>query len=224
MPPVIYPNYHLLVMSKAPVLGRVKTRMQPALSQEQSLNLHITLTQYAIKAWLTASLCPVSLWVGGDQALFQQQILVPLAAQEMNIYTQVDGDLGARMAYALQTAEQDTSTKGMILVGTDCPFIDRDYLHGAISALESGENVVVGPANDGGYVLLGVKTYHPRLFEDIDWGTESVLGSTLDRVRELGLSYRRLSPLVDIDLVSDLAYLAQLPDIDDSPLKRFIND
>ena len=205
-----FPHYHLLVMSKAPVLGRVKTRMQPHLSQQQSLGLHTALTQHCLSDWLEASVCPVNIWVGGHIDVFERDVVVPLKRDNVRpIRQQPEGDLGARMSFAVQESLSDDA-KGIILVGTDCPFVDAAYITSAITALEQGSDVVIGPANDGGYVLMGMRHYCPTLFTDIQWGSDTVLETTEARISSLGLSYHKLAPQVDIDLASDLKYLSEL--------------
>ncbi len=97
---------------------------------------------------------------------------------------------------------------GVILVGGDCPFIDEDYIESAILALKK-HDVVIGPANDGGYVLLGLSQDTPQLFENIDWGTESVFEATLNIVEREKLSYKVLPALSDIDRPEDLKQLDQ---------------
>lgn len=215
---MLYPNYRLLVFSKSPELGRVKTRMQPELSQQQSKQLHTHLVQHCLRRWHAYNLLPIDLWVGGDIPLFQQQVLSPLSAelQQLTIQAQPAGDLGKRMAFAVnQTLAQD-NVDGVLLVGTDCPFINKMYLNQAIAVLDDKNKedeknrkekwpVVIGPALDGGYVLLGLSSPCNALFQGIAWGTETVLESTRKRIVEQGLLYQQLPVLRDIDDYDDLS-------------------
>jgi rSAM/selenodomain-associated transferase 1 len=208
-----FSDYHLLVMSKAPEIGRVKTRMQPYLSKQESVNLHIALARHVIHEWLSSALCPVHFWVGNNIALFQEKILSPVnpGAIECSLHLQPEGDLGDRMSLAV-SASMKEKVQGVILVGTDCPFIDKAYLESAIKALNSGNDVVIGPANDGGYVLLAMNHYYPELFQNIAWGSDRVLFETQQVIETLGLQSYLLAPLVDIDIVDDLGHLDTLPD------------
>ncbi|EGG94060.1 hypothetical protein IMCC1989_374 [gamma proteobacterium IMCC1989] len=217
-------NFSLLVMSKSPVLGYVKTRMQPRLSQQKSLQLHIALTQYCLKQWSTVDGLSIQLWVGGDIENFQSQVLSPMGDEfvgKYGIYSQPEGDLGKKMSFAVTSVFNKNSTdveantqskhtqnqqEGVFLVGTDCPFIDEKYLALAKSELEKTD-VVIGPATDGGYVLIGMKKSYPALFDNILWGSSSVLKKTQSIILQENLQSVLLPPLPDIDVVGDLEHL-----------------
>jgi len=198
-------------MSKSPVLGYVKTRMQPYLTKKQSIKLHVTLAQYCLKQWSEAEGFSISLWIGGDIDVFRTDILVPMNCQVLlgcNLYSQPEGDLGARMLFAvdsvLNTSEKEE--ENVFLVGTDCPFIDNQYLDLAAKALECSD-IVLGPATDGGYVLLGMKKSHAVLFDNISWGSSAVLTQTQSVIQKASLKSILLPPLPDIDVVEDLNHL-----------------
>jgi rSAM/selenodomain-associated transferase 1 len=210
-------DFRLLVVSKSPELGRVKTRMQPGLSEEQSVQLHIALTLHCLQKCLAAELCAIDLWVAGDMDCFKKNIGSLLASQyQYGLYPQVLGNIGDKMSAAfnvsLQTQADSRRSKGVLLLGTDCPFIDKTYLQQAIAYLDTECDVVIGPVNDGGYVLIGMKEYHPTLFENIHWGSDSVCAETELRIQQLGLSYQMLPYLSDIDTVNDLPLLAEVHD------------
>jgi rSAM/selenodomain-associated transferase 1 len=202
-------------MSKSPELGRVKTRMQPYLTQEQSLQLHIELTQHVLPIWNDIKSLSVELWIGGDIEKFKRNVTSPLERSStvkndfsnVSIHSQPEGDLGWRMSYAVKSALL-RGASGVFLVGTDCPFIDEIYLLQAIEKLDNND-VVLGPANDGGYVLMGLKKYYSELFENIPWGTSSVLVDTKRVIKKKGLVWDSLCALSDIDLPSDLPLLAE---------------
>ncbi|MFT5422072.1 MAG: rSAM/selenodomain-associated transferase 1 [Candidatus Endobugula sp.] len=212
-----YNNFRLLIVSKSPELGRVKTRMQPGLSKEESVQLHIALTLHCLQKCLASKLCSIDLWVGGDMECFKKNIGYLLPSQyKYGLYPQVPGNIGDKMSAAfrvsLQTQIDSNHSKGILLLGTDCPFIDKGYLLQAIEYLDTKCDVVIGPVNDGGYVLLGMKQYHPTLFENINWGSDSVFADTVLRIQQLGLSYQTLPYLSDIDTVNDLPLLAEVQD------------
>jgi rSAM/selenodomain-associated transferase 1 len=110
---------------------------------------------------------------------------------------QCDGDLGRRLAKAVCT-EFDNGNQCVYLIGGDCPGLSRDYFYEADRAL-GAHDMVIGPAEDGGYVLLGLKFPHDVLFTNIDWSTPAVLEQTLLAARGQTLSVNLLRPLVDID-------------------------
>jgi rSAM/selenodomain-associated transferase 1 len=200
----------LLVMSKSPVLGYVKTRMQPHLSETQSLKLHVRLAQYCLQQWVDSKGFAIHLWIGGDVDIFRADVLLPMASRsfaEQSLYPQPEGDLGKRMLFAvdsvLNTSEED---EAVFLVGTDCPFIDKPYLELAFAALEKSD-VVLGPATDGGYVLLGMKKSHAVLFDNVSWGSSAVLTQTQSIIQKACLKSVLLPPLPDIDVVEDLNHL-----------------
>lgn len=211
--PILFPQYRLLVMSKAPALGYVKTRMQPQLTPTESVRLHIALTQYCLQRWVQSSLCMAHVWVGGEMPLFQEKVLAPLTAslkKRLLLQEQPSGNLGDKMSFAVKETINE-SIKGVILLGTDCPFIDSNYLQAAIQQLEGGHDVVIGPAHDGGYVLLGMKQHYAELFTHITWGGVSVFDATIEKIKQKNLRCHVLPALNDIDHVSDLPLLRDLP-------------
>ncbi len=202
-----YPQYRLLVFSKAPQLGKVKTRMQPVLTCEESMKLHIQLSRYCIQQWQDARLCPIDIWVAGDLLTYQQQVVDD---ERLNFYAQAGRDLGERLQYAAHTTLRRSSVAGILLVGTDCPFIDTNYLQKALLAMKQNNDGVIAPATDGGYVLLGMKAYHSALFDNIQWGGEKVYTQTLTNIHGLSLTYSELESLPDIDRPEDLPLLEPL--------------
>ena len=198
-----FPNIILNVFAKAPVLGTVKTRMQPIHPQAFSLALHCTLVDYCLTTWQASAICPVELWLAGDQSLFEEKLpqwhKLPINAQQGQ-------DLGARLLHSLTSSFEKDNTQGVLLVGTDCPFIDSSYLTTACEAMLE-HDVVIGAAEDGGYVLLGVKQAIPELFDNIDWGSDQVFAQTLSVIQSKGLSYFELPALNDIDRPEDLKSL-----------------
>lgn len=201
----LYPDIHLLVFVKAPEKNKIKTRLQPVYSPDFSLAVHTALIDYSLNQWSDASICPINLWVGGDINMFKNQL-----PQWRNIphYHQQGPGLGERMAYAAAQMLAE-SRGGVILVGGDCPSIDQTYLSSACEALKSYD-VVIGPAKDGGYVLLGIKQMYSHLFEGIDWGTSSVYQQTLDAVKAHQLTYFSLPVLSDIDRPEDIERLYKI--------------
>ncbi len=123
---------------------------------------------------------------------------------------QTGQDLGARMDAAIRQTLLKKSVESVILIGTDCPALTERYLDQALLALESGVDVVLGPAEDGGYVLVGMRRPIGAVFEDIPWGTERVMQRTLEALKAKELTYRLLDTLWDVDRPEDLARLQLL--------------
>ena len=114
------------------------------------------------------------------------------------------------MLFAISQALRVPNKKGVILIGCDCPAITATYLKEAASRLNQGAKLVLGPAEDGGYVLIGVNGVYPELFRDIDWGSERVFSQTVSNARALGIDCVTLEPLWDVDRPEDLIRLKEL--------------
>ncbi len=186
--------------ARVPVAGRVKTRMQPALSAEQACALHEALVLWTSRTLLQAELGRVELWAadGVEHPLFQRC----LSEGVSQVCLQRGEDLGQRMQHALASGLRRAA--GVLLVGSDCPGIDAAYLRGAIRALQRTD-LVLGPALDGGFVLIAVRRpVSDRVFAGVRWGSETVLEETLEGAQAAGYSTRLLTPLQDIDRPEDL--------------------
>ena len=106
------------------------------------------------------------------------------------------------MHYAMEQALSHAQTA--VIIGTDCPVMDANYLKAAFHALDNGNDVVLGPAEDGGYVLFGARRLDSSLFRSIRWGSDSVLSNTRSALQELGWAWSELDTLWDIDRPEDL--------------------
>jgi glycosyltransferase A (GT-A) superfamily protein (DUF2064 family) len=100
----------------------------------------------------------------------------------------------------------------VVVVGADCPSVDGNYGAQALARLAAGEQVVLGPADDGGYVLIGLRAPTPAVFDNIDWGQAGVMSQTRERLRAAGMDWYELEPKWDVDRPEDLARLALLSD------------
>lgn len=194
----------IMVFAKAPQAGRAKTRLIPALGAEGSAQLAERLLQLTIVQTLAASVGPVELCVTPDPTGPVWQALNLPSGLERS--AQGEGDLGERLARAAQRCID--SSEAVMLVGTDCPELTPQRLQAAALALEN-HDVVMHPAADGGYTLLGLRRFHPRIFQDIEWSTDSVAHATLCRCGELGWSVHVADCLHDIDQPEDLVHLPE---------------
>lgn len=194
-------SLHLL--ARAPVAGQVKTRLIPALGAQGACDLQQLLLERALQ--LPASgFSERFLWLD-DLPSAELQALADV--QGWTLVEQPVGDLGERMRRiaTLGLAESDA----VILIGNDCPALDGTYLQAACRALQE-QPVVIGPAEDGGYVLLGLRSMAPTLFSDMPWGTERVFDLTLQRLQQLDWHPVLLPALWDVDRPEDLSRLAAL--------------
>ena len=195
-----YPSGLLIQFAKAPVPGQVKSRMSPVLSGEQSAELHRILVRHTLGKLALARLAPVELWISEPHPFFAS--LAELAPS----VTQVGDDLGERMWHAFETALPRASP--VVLVGSDCPFFSTYYLLQAFHLLLAPDvDAVLGPAEDGGYVLIGLRKPEPRAFAGIAWSTSSVAGQTRERFNELGWRWHESAPLWDVDHAADFERL-----------------
>lgn len=198
------------ILAKAPIPGFAKTRLIPRLGADGAAALQRWLLRRTVATALAAGVGPVSLWATPDAA--HADVLACAAPGRLDLRVQPDGDLGARMQAAL-----DADAAATLVVGTDCPALDAATLHRAARALAAGDDAVLGPAEDGGYVLLGLArrraAAHAALFEGITWGTPTVLATTRRRLAAAGLVWSELPALWDVDTAEDYDRLrAAFPD------------
>lgn len=194
-----YPDARILVLCKAPVPGAVKSRLAEAIGDVAACDVHETLARQKIELCRDAGLARVELWCAPDidQAFFQS-----FADVRLGLFLQRGQDLGARMSGAIDDALARGAQR-VVLIGTDCPMLDVPYLERAIEALADHE-AVIGPAEDGGYGLIGLRASAPRCFEGISWGTDTVCAATCVRFNELRLRFALLPLLWDVDREADL--------------------
>lgn len=197
---------HIAVFARAPELGKVKTRLTPALGAESALGLYTAMLDRTLSLIKVSELAPTSLWVTSNPS---HEIFIR-HCPEREIYLQCGADLGQRMGHCVEELLSNPDTDYLVLIGTDCPALTKDYLQAALTALEGGQDCVLGPARDGGYVLIGLRRPLPALFQDIDWGTSRVLAQTLDRIARMELRLTLLEEQWDVDESADLALLATL--------------
>lgn len=187
----------ILVFAKAPVPGRVKTRLIPALGADGAAALAAKMLEFAVVEALATGL-PVELCGEPDSEQWHE------ARPGLALTAQGEGDLGERLARA---AARVVNEEPVLLIGSDCPELDRARLRAAAGVLE-GEDSVIHPANDGGYALLGLTRFDLSIFEGIDWSTAAVAAQTMTRIEALGWSLHIGETLRDIDEPEDLIHAA----------------
>lgn len=207
-PPAPPAPARLILFTRWPAPGRAKTRLIPALGPEGAAELHAALAQNAL-AWCQACVRrqPVRLELrteGAPPAAFRRWLgLAPL------IRPQAAGDLGARMHQALAQALGEGEGR-VALIGSDCPGLTDAVIAQAFKELER-HDLVLGPATDGGYYLIGLTRPAPGLFAGVSWGTDRVLRQTLAAARRAELSYALLPELTDLDRPEDLGLWGETP-------------
>jgi uncharacterized protein len=199
-------NNRILIFARYPVPGEAKTRLIPALGPEGAARLHRRMTESAVAVARTALLSRKELNTGITVCCAGAPIKAFRAwlGEDLHYEAQPSGDLGVRMNFALRTALQHDVAA--LVIGTDVPDITPAILAQAFEALRS-HDVVLGPAGDGGYYLIGMKHLYPELFSGIEWGTERVWNQTCDITSGLGLKLSRLPMLGDVDRPGDLPLL-----------------
>ena len=188
------------VLARFPQPGRAKTRLIPALGEVGAAALHDLMVRHTLARvgeLLKYRDVDARVWTSGsDPQTFARHFEtdLPCAAQR-------DGDLGQKMhaAFTHMLREADAA----VLIGTDCPDISSGLLNMALEGLQSAD-VVLGPATDGGYYLVGLRRPAPSFFEEMEWSTSTVLAKTLERASVLGLSVQLLPTLSDVDEPQDL--------------------
>ena len=191
------------IFARSPIPGTVKTRMSPPLSPPQCLRLHEALLNHTL-AQMRPIIAPgvdASLWLTGTlkEALDHAN---RLEARGFGVDVQRGDHLGDRLSQALATRVRQGYSK-VIFIGTDCPKLGSKTVRDAIRSLNRQE-VVIGPAQDGGYYLIGFAASVPEILQGIPWGTPAVYGTTLDLLRRRGVRWKSLERQADLDTYSDL--------------------
>ena len=185
------------IFAKAPVLGQCKTRLMPALSAEEAMAAHCELVARALEQITGVANTQASLWVTDISATTEQWA----QTWQLPAQLQVGADLGARMFNCLDKLCASTH-EGAMLMGTDCPEIDASYIRTAGHHLRHYD-LVLGPAEDGGYGLIGLRKAHSEIFAGIDWGTSCVAQQTLSAAEKLGLRVFLMPLIWDVDRPED---------------------
>jgi rSAM/selenodomain-associated transferase 1 len=195
----------IIVYAKAPIPGHVKTRLSPVLDAETSALLHAALVERAVTMAQDSGLddCEICCTPDTTHGFFRN------CAEdfEVTLTGQGDGDLGERMLRTLERALQ--SHAAAIIIGADCPALNGAHIAAAARAL-AGHDVVLTPAEDGGYVLIGARRTDARLFDAIEWGSAHVLTQQRRNLTVLGWSWHEMPTLWDVDRPEDLARVKAL--------------
>lgn len=190
----------MAVFAKAPVAGAVKTRLAAILGKQGAAELHAELVRRALATAMASSAASVQLWCSPDTrdpffARCSSEFGVALRAQK-------GADLGERMRRAFEDAF--ASGRALVIIGGDCPALAPHDVSAAIDALAEYD-AVLAPAEDGGYVLIGLARPVPALFESIAWGGAGVMDETRSRLAAAGVRWKELGTFWDVDRPEDYA-------------------
>ena len=201
-----------IVLSKTPIPGLVKTRLIPALGEQNACDIYgqlLTRLENTLRELRSIEKSHIALWIAGDceHEAFRSwadiaTVYKQPAQDDLTCNNLASIDLGVRMAIAVKSA----LTRGRIpiLIGVDVPDLDVPYLVNCLQQLET-HDLVISPAEDGGYGLLGMKQFYTKLFENKAWGTDSVFAETQRDIQGLDISAKYLSQVWDVDEPEDVA-------------------
>jgi len=191
----------LILFTRYPEPGRTKTRLIPALGAQGAAALQRRMSETIVdKMAEFAANYPVNPEIRYTAGT--PQAMEDWLSSDIPCLDQGEGDLGDRLRRAFSQAFSQ-GAQAVVVIGADCPGLGPALFAQAFAALER-ENVVLGPAMDGGYYLVGLAKPAPTLFADIPWGSEKVLTATLEQAQTLALSIHLLEPLADVDRPEDL--------------------
>ena len=195
----------IAVFAKAPVPGSVKTRLAGVLGREGAAELHARLVRHALGTAFAAGIGAVELWCAPDA----DHPFFATCARELGValHAQSGADLGERMHGAFEHAA--AYGDALLVVGSDCPVLPAEMLREAARTLRT-HDAVFAPAEDGGYVMVGLARPRRRIFEDIAWGSDTVMRDTRARLAECGLRSKELTTLWDVDRPADLERLQEV--------------
>lgn len=186
----------LMVFTKNPELGKCKTRLASTIGDEAALNVYEQLLDY------TADFASK---VNADKYVYYSKDIQNNDRWNESVFHkrhQVEGNLGVKMATAFKE-NFDSGFEKIIIIGSDCAEINEEDIHHAFKALDESE-VVIGPAIDGGYYLLGMRSFIPSLFQDKSWSTPDLINETISTLKKQQISFSLLKEKSDIDFEEDM--------------------
>ena len=204
------PHVALVIFAKAPIPGQVKTRLCPPLTPDEATTLHGSFVLDTLERTKTAVATlklPIDRYLACAPSATHVFFKIMEERQGVKLIDQVGADLGARMSQSFQILFSQ-GYRQVVLIGTDVPTLPLDHVKQALTALEN-HDLVLGPALDGGYYLIGLKRMAPGLFTHIPWSTDQVLRLTQEKAATIGLKTSLIQPWRDVDSLADLEALIQ---------------
>ena len=199
-----FPEARVLIFAKAPILNQVKTRLISDLGAQKATRLYQLMLHQTVATAVNSHLCNVQLCCMPDTQ--HEDFLELRSRYSVELVTQQGANLGERMFFAASKALKISNS--VLIIGTDCLQMAEFQLGQALSLLQSKSyDVVVTPAHDGGYVLLGLNRVSPELFEGIEWGTDRVMDQTRSALDGLGWKWHESTLLRDVDTIDDIQHI-----------------
>ena len=186
----------LIIFTRNPILGKVKTRLAKAVGKKTALDIYLFLLQKTKE---------VTQNIHCDKVIFYSQEVLENDLWDTTTYKkelQVGRHLGAKMNHAFETCFKDKYHK-VVLIGSDLYDLEASHIKEAFEKLEK-KDVVIGPATDGGYYLIGLKKTYPEIFQNKNWGTSSVRKDTLKNLEKVDVHL--LPMLNDVDVIEDIEH------------------
>ena len=187
----------VLLFAKAPRPGFVKTRLAAAVGEEEAVRVYRALGERVVRQ--VAPVSHITVWYDPADALFEMRAWL---GSSLDYRAQPGGDLGVRLREGFARHFSEWADRPALAIGVDAPALDSTIVASAARALERTD-VVIGPALDGGYYLLGLRAPQPTLLEGIPWSTDRVFAETRSRCERIGITPHVLPPLRDVDTRAD---------------------
>lgn len=205
----------LIIFAKYPTPGKVKTRLGARMGYSLAARLYKVFIDLTLRITATTSIRDIYV---AFEPLERAEDFSRLVPETVKLFPQKGRDLGERLINAIEFVLNDGATR-IVIIGSDSPTLPPAWIEDALRQLQKVD-LVLGPATDGGFYLIGLKQLHYRVFENIEWSSASVLTRTLENVRAMGLPYELLPEWYDLDEMEDLKRAA----LDDSTgmIKRFL--
>jgi rSAM/selenodomain-associated transferase 1 len=210
----------VIIFARLPEKGKVKTRLAKTLGDDFAVKFYKICSEHTFsECWKTVS---------GDTTVYvfyqdinNQESIKNWAGKDFRAFPQSGGDIGIRMLNAFNFVF-DERIKKAVLIGTDIPDISSEIISNALTSLDTNE-VVVGPAKDGGYYLIGMKKTIGFLFEKIEWGTGKVFEDTLYGINKNNIKSEIICELYDIDTEQDLKeWMLEGYGLNNNPVREFV--
>ena len=184
----------LIIFVRKPEYGKVKTRLAATLGKTKALEMYELLLQHTYSETAKTE--------AEKFVFYSTEVCEDDRWNNYKKYTQLGNDLGGRMENAFKKVFSE-HYENVIIIGSDCFELTSEIIEASFSLLKK-KDIVIGPAKDGGYYLLGMKKMYPSIFENINWSTSGVFNQTIQKIQTLNLSYELLTVLTDVDTVHDL--------------------
>lgn len=194
-----YPNSRIILLTKAPEPGQVKTRLIPALGRDKAAAIYRQFLDQTLGTLHESRLAPLTIHC--SPSIHHPWFQFASTEYDAELHEQSMGDLGQRMDSAISTTLKNAES--CVLIGGDCPSLQASDVDEALAALANDCEIVLGPAHDGGYYLLAARSEMTPYLENIKWGTASVFAETVQRLDCNHVKWHCLTMRADVDTIED---------------------